>query len=102
MAKNIAETSTKNLFVFLFIYKFFMKGLISKYKSQLNGGLEGSNIRIKVRRNKLIEDGINQIGSLPINLLKSTIRVVFINELVLKKVGIYEDGVFNESLIGII
>ena len=79
-----------------------MKGLISKDKNKLNGGLEGSNVRIKVRRNKLIEDGINQIGSLPINLLKSTIRVVFINELGLNEAGIDQDGVFKEFLIDVI
>jgi ubiquitin-protein ligase E3 B len=61
---------------------------------------EHSNVRIKVRRNRLIEDGIDQINSL--STLKSTIRVKMVNEFGLSEAGIDQDGVFKEFLLDVI
>lgn len=55
-----------------------------------------------MRRNRIIEDGINQISDLSTTLLKSTIRVVFINEFGLNEAGIDQDGVFKEFLLDVI
>lgn len=62
--------------------------------------LEYANVRIKVRRTRLIEDGIDQINSLP--SLKSTIRVKMVNEFGLSEAGIDQDGVFKEFLLDVI
>lgn len=62
--------------------------------------LEYANVRIKVRRNRLIEDGIDQINCLP--SLKSTIRVKMVNEFGLSEAGIDQDGVFKEFLLDVI
>ncbi len=62
--------------------------------------LEFANVRIKVRRSRLIEDGIDQINSLP--SLKSTIRVKMVNEFGLSEAGIDQDGVFKEFLLDVI
>lgn len=62
--------------------------------------LEYANVRIKVRRNRIIEDGIDQINGLP--SLKSTIRVKMINEHGLNEAGIDQDGVFKEFLLDVI
>lgn len=59
-------------------------------------------MRIKVRRNRIIEDGISQISNLSSNLLKSTIRVMFVNEFGLNEAGIDQDGVFKEFLLDVI
>ena len=61
---------------------------------------EYANVRIKIRRNRLIEDGIEQINCLP--TLKSTIRVKMVNEFGLNEAGIDQDGVFKEFLLDVI
>ena len=55
--------------------------------------LDYANVRIKIRRSRMIEDGIDQINSLP--SLKPIIRVKMVNELGLSEAGIDQDGVFK-------
>ncbi len=62
--------------------------------------LELANVRIKVRRSRMIEDGMEQINSLP--SLKTTIRVKMVNEFGLGEAGIDQDGVFKEFLLDVI
>jgi ubiquitin-protein ligase E3 B len=70
-----------------------MQEEISKDKQKY----EYANVRIKIRRDRLIEDGIEQINCLP--TLKSTIRVKMVNEFGLNEAGIDQDGVFKEFLL---
>lgn len=62
--------------------------------------LDYANVRIKVRRTRMIEDGIDQINSLP--SLKPIIRVKMVNEFGLSEAGIDQDGVFKEFLLDVI
>ena len=77
-------------------------------------GEELAQIRIKIRRNRLVEvskilceyrffllnkflkDGYQQLGQLSTEMFKRTIRVVFVNEYGLNEAGIDQDGVFKE------
>ena len=77
----------------------FLQTNIQKDKNHLSTDL---NVRIKVRRNRIIEDGLGQISNISPILLKSTIRVVFINEFGLNEAGIDQDGVFKEFLLDVI
>jgi hypothetical protein len=54
--------------------------------------------RIKVRRNQLLEDGYVQLGALPSDALKGTIRVEFVNSLGVVEAGIDRHGVFKEFM----
>ncbi|XP_031572556.1 ubiquitin-protein ligase E3B-like [Actinia tenebrosa] len=53
---------------------------------------------ITVRRNRLLEDGYDQLSKLSPKVLKGVIRVRFINEQGLPEAGIDQDGVFKEFL----
>lgn len=53
---------------------------------------------ITINRSRIVEDGYQQLNSLPTQALKSVIRVKFINEQGLDEAGIDQDGVFKEFL----
>ncbi|XP_032220444.2 ubiquitin-protein ligase E3B isoform X2 [Nematostella vectensis] len=53
---------------------------------------------ITAHRNRLLEDGYDQLSVLPAHILKGLIRVRFINEQGLPEAGIDQDGVFKEFL----
>lgn len=53
---------------------------------------------ITVHRSRIVEDGYQQLNSLPSQALKGVIRVKFINEQGLDEAGIDQDGVFKEFL----
>lgn len=53
---------------------------------------------ITIRRSRIVEDGYQQLNSLPSQALKGVIRVKFINEQGLDEAGIDQDGVFKEFL----
>lgn len=53
---------------------------------------------ISVHRNRIVEDGYRQLGSLAPNNLKGVIRVRFVNLQGLDEAGIDQDGVFKEFL----
>jgi len=55
-------------------------------------------IRIKIRRQHLLEDGYVQLGGLSPEQLKGTIRVEFVSEMGLAEAGIDRTGVFKEFL----
>ena len=57
-----------------------------------------SCIFVKVRRNQLLEDGYKQLSKIPIQKLKATIKIKFVNEYGLDEAGIDQDGVFKEFL----
>lgn len=54
--------------------------LISKDKALFSNGNYSSYIRIKIRRNRVVEDGYAQLMNIPNDMVKNTIRVTFINE----------------------
>ena len=62
----------------------------------LDGG--GPTTLITVRRLRLVEDGFQQLASLPSIELKGIVRVKFVNEQGLDEAGIDQDGVFKEFL----
>lgn len=78
--------------------------LFRKYISQDKDSLEMSDFftdrstLITIHRSRIVEDGYQQLNSLPSHALKSTIRVKFINEQGLDEAGIDQDGVFKEFL----
>ena len=74
-----------------------LKSKIDKDKHVFHGS-ELPQVRINIRRYKLIEDAYANLASLPVNLLKSTLRISFINECGLREAGIDQDGVFKEFL----
>lgn len=51
---------------------------------------------VTVHRARIVEDGYQQLNSLPSQSLKGVIRVKFINEQGLDEAGIDQDGVFKE------
>ncbi|KAF7489826.1 Ubiquitin-protein ligase E3B [Sarcoptes scabiei] len=53
---------------------------------------------ITIHRNRIVEDGYQQLNSVPSQALKGIIRVRFINEQGLDEAGIDQDGVFKEFL----
>lgn len=53
---------------------------------------------ITVHRSRIVEDGYQQLATLPPQSLKGVIRVKFINEQGLDEAGIDQDGVFKEFL----
>ena len=53
---------------------------------------------ITVHRNRIVEDGYRQLGSLGMTALKGVIRVRFVNMQGLDEAGIDQDGVFKEFL----
>ncbi|XP_054155444.1 ubiquitin-protein ligase E3B-like [Oppia nitens] len=53
---------------------------------------------ITVHRSRVVEDGYQQLATLPSQSLKGVIRVKFINEQGLDEAGIDQDGVFKEFL----
>lgn len=53
---------------------------------------------ITIHRDRLVEDGYQQLNSLFTSALKGLIRVKFINEQGLDEAGIDQDGVFKEFL----
>ena len=53
---------------------------------------------ISVHRNRIVEDGYRQLGSLSSTSLKGLIRVRFVNMQGLDEAGIDQDGVFKEFL----
>jgi len=53
---------------------------------------------ITVHRNRIVEDGYRQLGSLGMTNLKGVIRVRFVNMQGLDEAGIDQDGVFKEFL----
>lgn len=53
---------------------------------------------ITIHRSRIVEDGYQQLNSLPSQSLKGVIRVKFINEQGLDEAGIDQDGVFKEFL----
>lgn len=53
---------------------------------------------VTVHRARIVEDGYQQLNSLPSQSLKGVIRVKFINEQGLDEAGIDQDGVFKEFL----
>ena len=53
---------------------------------------------ITVHRNRIVEDGYRQLGSLSPTSLKGLIRVRFVNMQGLDEAGIDQDGVFKEFL----
>ena len=53
---------------------------------------------ITVHRNRIVEDGYRQLGSLGVTALKGVIRVRFVNMQGLDEAGIDQDGVFKEFL----
>ena len=65
-------------------------------------GAEYSQIRINIRRNRLIEDAYANLASLPANLFKGIVRITFVNDFGLKEAGIDQDGVFKEFLQSVI
>ncbi|RNA43855.1 ubiquitin- ligase E3B isoform X2 [Brachionus plicatilis] len=74
-----------------------LKNKIEKDK-QIVLGEDCSSLKISIRRNRLVEDAYRNLSSLSSNLLKSPIRITFINEFGLKEAGIDQDGVFKEFL----
>ncbi len=74
-----------------------LKMKIEKDKHSFHG-IEIPQVRVNIRRYKLIEDAYANLANLPVNLLKSTIRVSFINDCGLREAGIDQDGVFKEFL----
>ena len=54
--------------------------------------------RVQIRREHLLEDGYVQLGALPREKLKGTIRVEFVSELGLAEAGIDRTGVCKEPL----
>lgn len=65
-------------------------------------GAELPQIRINIRRNRLIEDAYTHLASLPSNILKGTVRISFVNDFGLREAGIDQDGVFKEFLQNVI
>merc|ERR1719422_1375513 len=57
-----------------------------------------SSTLISVHRNRIVEDGYRQLGSLSPNALKGLIRERFVNMQGLDEAGIDQDGVFKEFL----
>merc|ERR1712038_1168044 len=57
-----------------------------------------SSTLISVHRNRIVEDGYRQLGSLSPNSLKGVIRVKFVNIQGLDEAGIDQDGGFKEFL----
>jgi len=53
---------------------------------------------ISVHRNRIVEDGYRQLGSLGAQAIKGVIRVRFVNMQGLDEAGIDQDGVFKEFL----
>jgi len=53
---------------------------------------------ISVHRNRIVEDGYRQLGSLATQAIKGVIRVRFVNMQGLDEAGIDQDGVFKEFL----
>jgi ubiquitin-protein ligase E3 B len=66
-----------------------------KHDLQVN---ENTNIRVKVRRNHLVDDAFSSLANLNSSLFKNTFRVLFVNEFGLNEAGIDQDGVFKEFL----
>jgi len=80
-----------------------LKIKIEKDKRVLFGSMESPpQVRLNIRRNKLIEDAYTNLHNLPMHLFKSTIRVCFLNDFGLKEAGIDQDGVFKEFLLDVI
>lgn len=79
-------------------------GLFRKYISVDRHMLTGSesciinSTLVTVHRARIVEDGYQQLNSLPSQSLKGVIRVKFINEQGLDEAGIDQDGVFKEFL----
>ena len=64
----------------------------------LTDGDTPSSTLISVHRNRIVEDGYRQLGSLSPTALKGLIRVRFVNMQGLDEAGIDQDGVFKEFL----
>lgn len=60
-----------------------LKNKIEKDK-QIVLGEDCASLKISIRRNRLVEDAFRHLSSLSSNLLKSPIRITFINEFVRK------------------
>jgi ubiquitin-protein ligase E3 B len=63
-----------------------------------NNGAECPIVRIKIRRDHVVNDGYAQLRKLTPVQFKNVIRVVFVNEFGLNEAGIDQDGVFKEFL----
>lgn len=58
-----------------------LKNKIEKDK-QIVLGEDCASLKISIRRNRLVEDAFRELSSISSNLLKSPIRITFINEFV--------------------
>ncbi|KAH9545895.1 hypothetical protein CY35_12G070200 [Sphagnum magellanicum] len=54
--------------------------------------------RIKIRRDRIIEDAFALLNNLPEEVLKGTIRVTFVNELGVEEAGVDGGGIFKDFM----
>jgi len=80
----------------------YLQGLIKQEKalkrSEDRRGMECKTILIKIHRRRLFEDGFQHMKSIPDDVLKHHVKIMFVNELGLDEVGIDQDGVLKEFL----
>lgn len=75
------------------------------YTSQLSAARQQSSprtafsrVRVKIRRDHIIEDAFAQLNTLPEEALRGTIQVTFVNELGVEEAGVDGGGLFKDFM----